>query len=78
MGRPIKVPKYIQNKMHKVAEYSNKIGKYMGEIEQWLLDNDIDSDDTNLRKGDGYSLEELEYGNDCTELIVERLETGDY
>lgn len=74
----MKVPKYIQDKMHRVAELEVRSREVMSEIEDWLLRNGVSEDNLGngglLRCGDGCSLEELEYGNDITELLVEKLE----
>lgn len=74
----MKVPKYIQDKMHRVAALNRQSDQLMWEIEQWLLHNGAKEDDMEnggyLRCGDGVSLEELEYGVDITELLVEKLE----
>lgn len=74
----MRVPKYIQDKMHRVAALNRQAGFVMFEIEEWLLRNGIAREDLDnggfLRCGDGVSLEELEYGEDITELLVEKLE----
>lgn len=74
----MKIPKYIQDKMHRVADLAQQKGRLMWEIEQWLLRNGLTEDDLEnggyLRCGDGVSLEELEYGTDITEFLVEKLE----
>lgn len=74
----MKVPKYIQDKMHRVAIIQRQSDALMYEIEEWLLRNGVTKEDLDnggyLRCGDGISLEELEYGEDITELLVEKLE----
>lgn len=74
----MRVPKYIQDKMHRVVALERQAAQVMFEIEEWLLRNGVTKEDLDnggfLRCGDGVSLEELEYGNDITELLVEKLE----
>lgn len=74
----MKVPKYIQDKMHRVAELQRQSDRLIWEIEEWLRRNGVTEEDLDnggyLRCGDGVSLEELEYGEDITELLVEKLE----
>lgn len=74
----MKVPKYIQDKMRRVAALERQAGNLMFEIEEWLYRNGVTKEDLDnggyLRCGDGISLVELEYGEDITELLVEKLE----
>lgn len=74
----MKVPKYIQDKMHRVVALERQSAQLVFDIEEWLLRNGVTREDLDnggyLRCGDGVSLEELEYGNDITELLVEKLE----
>lgn len=74
----MKVPKYIRDKMHRVAALERQAAIVMGEIEGWLLRNGVAEEELYsggyLRCGDGVSLEELEYGDDVTELLVKKLE----
>ena len=49
--------------------------KHMYIVERWLEDNNIDVDE--FRDGCGCSLEELEYGEDITEALCNRIETGE-
>lgn len=65
------VPKYIKDKMHSVARYAQMSDGAMKVVEAWLEDHGIDP--SVLRDGDGYSLEELEYGNDVTAALCERI-----
>ena len=74
----MRVPKYIQEKMHRVAELQRQSDRLIWEIEEWLRRSGVTEEDLDnggyLRCGDGVSLEELEYGEDITELLVEKLE----
>lgn len=72
----MKVPKYIQARMHKAAAYAQKMNDEMRIVDAWFERNGYDSDV--LRSGDGYSLEELEYGNDITDVFCEEFEAGKY
>lgn len=69
-----KVPMYIKNKMKYVTELSRKMDRAMGDVESWLYLNGLDPD-CELRDGGGCSLEELEYGNDVTDALCERIES---
>lgn len=71
----MKVPKYIKKKMHNVARLSNLADREMQDVEEWLEKNGIDvSFENGIRDGSGCSLEELEYGNDITDELCERIE----
>lgn len=72
----MKVPKYIRDKMHKVAEFHHKAAELSTEVDNWFVDHGFDIDE--LRCGDGYSLEELDYGNDVTDIFCARIENGDF
>lgn len=72
----MKIPKYIQDRMHKAAKYARKMSEEMRVVDDWFEYHGYDSDD--LRSGDGYSLEELEYGNDITDVFCEEFESGKY
>jgi len=67
----MKVPKHIKNRMHKIAKYTSIAAEEMKTVENWLEAKGFDVEE--LRSGDGYSLEELEYGNDITEVFCEKL-----
>ena len=69
----MKVPKYIKNRMRRVAANALIVDFYMREIEEWLETNGFDVEE--LRDGSGCSLEELEYGIDITEELCERIES---
>lgn len=68
----MRVPKHIRQKMRRVASLTYDAAVTMKEIEAWLISKGIDPE--SVRDGDGYSLEELEYGNDVTDELCERLE----
>lgn len=70
----VKVPKYIREKMHRVARLAELQDHEMKGIEEWLESKGFDVDA--LRDGGGRSLEELEYGNDITDSFCERLESN--
>ena len=72
----MKVPKYIKEKMYKVARLNNAASRKMFEIECWLESHGIDtSAEGVLRTGDGIGLEELEYGNRAAiNELCERIE----
>lgn len=70
------IPKYIRNKMHRIAKLHAEAAKDMRTVEAWLEANGYDVD--TLRDGGGYSLEELDYGNDVTDTFCARLEDGFY
>lgn len=81
MNKSIKVPLYIQKQMHKVAKLHNEARELTENIEKWLESKGVDYVSVgqgSLRSGDGQGLDELDYGNDVTDEIVERLEKGDY
>lgn len=69
----MRIPKYIQDKMHLVVDYNCKATMAMREVEDWLEKHGIDPDD--IRDGGGCSLDELEFGNDIVDELVERLES---
>lgn len=70
----MKIPKYIKNKMHRIAELHIEADELMKEVEEYLTNRGVCID--TIRDGSGASLEELDYGNDVTELLCERLENG--
>lgn len=70
----MKVPNYIKNKMHKVAQIHARAIEEMNQVEDWLENHGFDTSDLSLRDGGGCSLEELEYGNDITDELCERIE----
>lgn len=72
----MKVSKEIQNKMHKLAKLTYEAGMLDREINDYFDLHGFDVDD--LRRGDGDSLEELNYGNDITEQFCKDIENGKY
>lgn len=75
----MRVPNYIKQKMHRVAHLNALAEQEMRNIEEWLESHGIDTsysatDGGGLRDGSGCSLEELEYGNDITDELCERIE----
>ena len=68
------VPKYIKQKMHKIAELNQTANALMNDVEEWLKKQNIDTEA--FRSGDGHSLEELEYGNDVTDVLCYRIENN--
>lgn len=77
----MKVPKYIQAKMHRLARLSSEAAQLSQTIDEYFgsrgYNNDFGSK-RSLRSGDGVGLEELELGNDVTEQFVEAFERGEY
>ena len=64
----MKVPKYIQDKMHKVARLNAMSRALMREVDDYFISKDYDIE--KLRCGNGKSLDELDYGNDITDEFV--------
>lgn len=77
----MKVPKYIQAKMHRLARLSSETAQLSQSIDEYFSNRGYNVDfcsKKSLRSGDGVGLEELELGNDITEQFVERFERGEY
>lgn len=72
----MKVPKYIKEKMHKIAEFQRKASDLSLEVDNWFIEHGFNMED--LRCGAGISLEELDYGNDVTDILCERIENGEF
>lgn len=72
----MKVPKYIRQKMHIAARHAALMAKEMRDVDAWFEAQGFDVD--LLRRGNGYSLEEIEYGNDVTEVFCNDIENGAY
>ena len=68
----MKVPKYIRDKMHRVARLNAVAAEEMERVELWLEKNGFDI--YSLRDGGGIGLEELDYGEDITDELCERIE----
>lgn len=77
----MKVPKYIQAKMHRLARLSSETAQLSQSIDEYFSIRGYNVDfcsKKSLRSGDGVGLEELELGNDITKQFVERFERGEY
>lgn len=72
----MKVLKTIQNKMHRLAKLTAQASELAGEINAYFEDNGYDIDE--LRSGDGETLDELDYGNDITDVFCTKMENGDF
>lgn len=73
----MKVPKYIREKMRRVAALNDEADQEMRKVEAWLEKHGVETSYTRgggLRDGCGCSLEELEYGNDVTDELCEWIE----
>lgn len=68
----MKIPKYIQNKMHKVAKLHRQANDIMYEVNEWFEKQGYD--DLFIRNDNGISLEELEYGNNITDKFIKAAE----
>lgn len=68
----MRVPNYIRTKMHRCASYAAQAAKYDAEVGIWLEQHDINVE--NISTGDGFSFEELMYGNDVTDELCKRIE----
>lgn len=68
----LKVPKYIQEKMHRVAKLNFESRILSNEIDEFFIGKGLDID--TLRCGNGLSLEELDLGNDITDQFVAEAE----
>lgn len=72
----MKIPKHIRDKMHRIADLNYKSAELSREVDEWFASRGFDVYE--LRCGDGCSLEELDYGNDVTDIFCERVENGDF
>lgn len=72
----MKVPEHIRHKMHRLAALNSKAAALSREIDDWLIKRGFDIEE--LRCGDGYSLEELDYGNDITDEFCCSIENGKF
>ena len=57
----MKVPKYIREKMHRIALYAGMVSNLDREVEK-------------LSDGGGWGYEELSYGNDVTDELCAQIE----
>lgn len=71
----MRVPNYIRTKMHRCASHAAQAAKYDAEVGIWFEQHDIDV--ASISTGDGYSFEELLYGNDVTDELCKRIEKMD-
>lgn len=71
----MRVPNYIRTKMHLCASHAAQTAKYDAEICIWLEQHGIDVE--SISTGDGFSFEELLYGNDVTDALCKRIEEMD-
>lgn len=68
----MKVPKYIREKMHRVALHARMVSDLDREVGIWLEQNGIDVE--KLSDGGGSGYEELSYGNDVTDELCAQIE----
>ena len=68
----MKVPKFIREKMRRIALYARMARDLDREVGLWLERNVIDVEKLSDGGGDGY--EELIYGNDITDELCTRIE----
>lgn len=72
----MRISKNIQEKMHKLAQLTSQAAVLDKEINDYFESKGYDID--GLRSGDGTTLDELNYGNDVTEIFVNDFENGKY
>lgn len=72
----MRISKNIQEKMHKLAQLTSHAAVLDKEINDYFESKGYDID--GLRSGDGTTLDELNYGNDVTEIFVNDFENGKY
>ena len=68
----MKVPKYIREKMHRIALHARMVSDLDREVGTWLEQNGIDVE--KLSDGGGSGYEELSYGNDVTDELCAQIE----
>lgn len=68
----MKVPKYIREKMHRIALHARIVSDLDREVGIWLEQNGIDVE--KLSDGGGSGYEELSYGNDVTDELCAQIE----
>jgi hypothetical protein len=72
----MRISKDIQGKMHKLAQLTSQAAVLDKEINDYFESKGYYID--GLRSGDGTTLDELNYGNDVTEIFVNDFENGKY
>ena len=72
----INITKYIRQKMHLIAHLHATANKELQAAEAWLENQGFDTSMQGLSCGNGYSLEELDSGNHCTDALCVSMETG--
>ncbi len=70
----MKVPKYIVEMLELCLKYNRKAGDLMQNIEGWMTAHGLDVEA--FRDGGGHSLEEIEYGNDVIDELVDWMNTA--
>lgn len=68
----MKVPKYIREKMHRIALHARMVSDLDREVGIWLEQNGIDVE--KLSDGGGSGYEELSYGNDVTDELCAQIQ----
>ena len=68
----MKVPKYVREKMHRIALHARMVSDLDREVGIWLEQNGIDVE--KLSDGGGSGYEELSYGNDVTDELCAQIE----
>lgn len=68
----MKAPKYIREKMHRIALHARMVSDLDREVGIWLEQNGIDVE--KLSDGGGSGYEELSYGNDVTDELCAQIE----
>lgn len=68
----MKVPKYIREKMHRIALHARIVSDLDRKVGIWLEQNGIDVE--KLSDGGGSGYEELSYGNDVTDELCAQIE----
>lgn len=71
-----KVPAHIKHKMHRLAKLTNQAAALDREISDFFEEKGFNIDA--LRCGNGASLDELAYGNDVTDELCQRIESGEF
>ncbi len=72
----MKISKSIQNKMHKLAKLTSQASVLDREINDYFESKGYNID--KLRSGDGTTLDELNYGNDITDIFIKEFIDGKY